>query len=102
MSLDTDALDTVFDDVTDQSIPPEEALPQRKKCSSCKQHLCARECFDASRKTCRGCLRMHRAHQRRKRKERMKEAMRREVASETTSRVSGAEDDKFYEALLLS
>ena len=32
-SLDTAALDTVFDygNITDQSIPPEEALPQRKK-----------------------------------------------------------------------
>ena len=94
-SLDTFALDTVFDDVnvTDQSIPPEEALPQRKKCSSCKQHLCARECFDANRKTCRGCLRMHRERHRRKRKERLKEAMKRADTSETTSRVGGAEDD---------
>ena len=57
-------------------------IEQRKICNSCKKLLCSRECFDGNLKTCRGCLRVRRTYQRKKRKEKLKEAIRREVISE--------------------
>ena len=53
---------------------PKERVAQRKICNSCKKLLCAKECFDGNLKTCRGCLRVRRTYQRRKRKQKLEEA----------------------------
>ena len=56
----------------------------RKICNSCKKLLCAKECFDGNLKTCRGCLRVRRTYQRRKRKKKIEEAIRSDLVSNPT------------------
>ena len=56
----------------------------RKICNSCKKLLCAKECFDGNLKTCRGCLRVRRTYQRRKRKQKIEEAIRNDLVSNAT------------------
>ena len=68
-------------------------IEQRKICNSCKKLLCSRECFDGNLKTCRGCLRVRRTYQRKKRKEKLKEAIRREVISEKKPHVGKVLDE---------
>ena len=63
---------------------PKERVAQRKICNSCKQLLCAKECFDGNLKTCRGCLRVRRTYQRRKRKQKLEEAIRSDLISDLT------------------
>ena len=63
---------------------PIERVAQRKLCNSCKQLLCATECFDGNLKTCRGCLRVRRTYQRRKRKQKLENAIRSDLISDPT------------------
>ena len=63
---------------------PKERVAQRKICNSCKKLLCAKECFDGNLKTCRGCLRVRRIYQRRKRKQKLEEAIRSDLISDLT------------------
>jgi len=67
-------------------------IEQRKVCNSCKKLLCSIECFDGNLKTCRGCLRVRRTYQRKKRKEKLREAIRREVVSEKIPQVGKVQD----------
>ena len=56
----------------------------RKICNSCKKLLCAKECFDGNLKTCRGCLRVRKTYQRRKRKKKLENAIRSDLVSNPT------------------
>ena len=53
----------------------------QKHCKSCKQTLCVFQDFDVGKKTCRACLKKHKLYQRRRRREQLKEKLRRELSS---------------------
>ena len=52
-----------------------------KHCKSCKQTLCIFQDFEVGKKTCRACLKKHKLYQRRRRREQLKEKLRREFSS---------------------
>ena len=54
-----------------------------KYCKSCKQTLCIFQDFDVGKKTCRVCLKKHKLYQRRRRRELLKERIRREFSKST-------------------
>lgn len=54
-----------------------------KYCKSCKQTLCIFQDFDIGKKTCRICLKKHKLYQRRRRRELLKERLRREFSNAT-------------------
>ena len=92
---DSALLDNIgdLDDIitTDLLLPtPKERVGQRKICNSCKQLLCAKECFDGNLKTCRGCLRVRRTYRRRKRKQKLEEAIRSDLISDPTQPLATA------------
>ena len=72
--IDATLLLNMFDDIGTHDfgdlLSDEPDGPPKIMCKSCKQWLC-KECFDADKLTCRGCLRVRRTYQRRKRKERL-------------------------------
>ena len=71
--LDSDLLNTIGDlgSRDFEHLLSDNPVGQRKMCKSCKTSQCAKECFDNDRKTCRGCLRVKKTYQRRKRKEKL-------------------------------
>ena len=67
-----------------------------KYCKSCKQTLCIFQDFDVGKKTCRVCLKKHKLYQRRRRRELLKERIRREFSSKSTgnNELSSTNDTK--------
>ena len=72
---------------------PKERVAQRKICNSCKQLLCAKECFDGNLKTCRGCLRVRKTYQRRKRKKKLENAIRSDLMSDPTQPLAAVNNE---------
>ena len=66
-----------------------------KYCKSCKQTLCIFQDFDVGKKTCRVCLKKHKLYQRRRRRELLKERIRREFSKSTgNNELSSTNDTK--------